>query len=221
MSLSLSLFGTYRKRKPAFTDRILFRIKDESVRGLTQSNYRCYPNYCQSDHKPVSALIKMKLRKERSVDVIDALEEGSEGVEEPVFVTFDPIDYWRINEDSNWIRFRFTDTKGSSNRRIASRIDRSEDWIGVFPSDFSSLDQWITYVWADDLGDPTNQMHQRRQRVSSFTNDPDSHLGALIPGSFFSLYFPCLLTPSSSYRLIYFSGLSVLGISDPFQARFE
>lgn len=162
----------------------------------------------------------------RGDDVTDGDSE-EEGVEEPSFVTFDPIHYWKINEDTNRIRFRFTDAKGTSNRSIASRIDRSQDWIGVFPADFSSLEQWITYVWADDLGNPTNQMQQ--QRAGSGVNEnldeeqsplaPSSSQGPIIPGSFFSLYFPCLLTPSSFYRLIYFSGLSVLGISDPFQAR--
>lgn len=215
-----------RKRKPAFTDRILFRIKDDSVHPLVQSNYRSHPDYCQSDHKPVSSLFTLKLGKKIGSDVTDGELDGEEEVEEPAFVTFDPIHYWKINEDSNWIRFRFTDTKGTSNRSIASRIDRSQDWIGVFAADFSSLDQWITYVWADDLGDPTNQMQQRAGSGVDENPDEEQSLlasssphGHISGGSFFSLYFPCLLTPSSFYRLIYFSGLSALGISDPFQAR--
>lgn len=202
-----------RKRKPAFTDRILFRIKDESdvEQQLIQSNYRAHPDYLQSDHKPVSSLFTIKIRG-KGDDVTDG---GEERIQEPISVEFDPIDFWKINEDTNWIRFRFTDGKGTSNRAIASRIDRSEHWIGIFPANFTALDQWINYAFADDLGEPTNQMRQG----SGVHGSSDDH-GSIpwIPGSYFTICFPCLLVPSSHYRLIYFDGLSVLGICSPFQA---
>ena len=183
-----------RKRKPAFTDRILFRIKDENLHKLIQSNYASHPDYLQSDHKPVSSLFTIKIRK-RGEDVTDGEDQI---IREPVYVTFDAINFWKINEDSNWIRFRFTDDKGTSNRAIASRIDRSEHWIGVFPANFTSLDQWITYAYADDLGEPTNQM--RQGNVPSFSR---------ISFTSTSLNFFCYPQMTDCFKLLVLSQLSM------------
>ncbi|CAG2123351.1 unnamed protein product, partial [Medioppia subpectinata] len=57
----------YKSRKPAFTDRILYRFTanayENTTLDLQQLNYTSHPQYKQSDHKPVSALFHLKTRQ--------------------------------------------------------------------------------------------------------------------------------------------------------------
>lgn len=52
-------------RKPAWTDRILYRCTEEAYRScrlnLEVENYRSHETYLQSDHKPVSATFTVKV----------------------------------------------------------------------------------------------------------------------------------------------------------------
>ncbi|CAG8439804.1 7372_t:CDS:10 [Ambispora gerdemannii] len=50
-----------KKRAPAWTDRILWRSKDSD--GIKQLAYRSHIDITQSDHKPVSAIFTMKIKK--------------------------------------------------------------------------------------------------------------------------------------------------------------
>ncbi|CAG8454959.1 3089_t:CDS:10 [Ambispora leptoticha] len=50
-----------KKRAPAWTDRILWRSKESD--GIKQLAYRSHMDIAQSDHKPVSAIFTMKVKK--------------------------------------------------------------------------------------------------------------------------------------------------------------
>ncbi|CAG2166527.1 unnamed protein product [Oppiella nova] len=58
--------GQERSRKPAYTDRILYRVNPDMSAtkhvDLKQMSYKSYPQYVQSDHKPVSALFLIKFQ---------------------------------------------------------------------------------------------------------------------------------------------------------------
>lgn len=217
-----------RKRKPAFTDRILFKRVDESdVRHhhVSQAEYRSHPTYCQSDHKPVTCIFRLNVSKARDetdshfIDP-DQIASDSDGITEPVFVEFHPVTHWTLDQD-NQVLFRFTDGSSSnSNRRISSRMNRSFDWIGVYRADFSSLDDWITYIWADEP-EATNDMLSQ----SSMGSSNDGQEGnPRVSGSYFTVTFPSvMLVPEASYVLIYFSGdesLGILGMSHTFISRY-
>lgn len=83
---SLSFSSSGKKRKPAWTDRILWRLratapanaalnagKRGSVSGLTsgtkvtQHCYRSHMEYTVSDHKPVSSIFTLQVRHLRKV----------------------------------------------------------------------------------------------------------------------------------------------------------
>jgi hypothetical protein len=55
-----------KQRKPAWTDRILWMTHEDSFKDVTlstqQLSYRNYPDYKNSDHKPVSASFEVKVR---------------------------------------------------------------------------------------------------------------------------------------------------------------
>ena len=184
---------------------------------MSQKEYRSHARYLQSDHKPVTCLFTLSLSR---ADVPDSdptvgLYQSEAVSLDPFFVEFYSLNDWTIDHD-NHIRFKFIDGKTSfnSNRRISSRLDRSWDWIGVYPADFSSLDDWVTYVWADE-SNATNDMLITQTTASAERSGER--------GSYFTATFPhVMLKPGSEYLLIYFAGessLDVLGISQPFRAR--
>ena len=191
------------KRKPAFTDRILFKRLEGNL--IIQEQYRSHPDFLISDHKPVSSLFQVKLYKRsprthiiQARDVRDFAGEPEEEVEEDhnISVKLKPMTAWS-NDEENEIFFSFVDDKNSSNLELASKLNRDWDWIAVVPTNFDSLDQWITYQW-----------------VKGSEEIPE---GSSTAG--FSIKMSGYLIPGSSYRLIYFHGrvgTSVLGISNPF-----
>ncbi|KAI1290145.1 Inositol polyphosphate 5-phosphatase K [Halotydeus destructor] len=50
-----------KKRKPAFTDRILYRCSKNDL-AINQEHYRSHMQFKQSDHKPVTSVFNLKVR---------------------------------------------------------------------------------------------------------------------------------------------------------------
>lgn len=116
-------------RKPGWTDRILHKVNaevyDHVTLEATQLSYDSHELYCQSDHKPVTAHFKIL--------VFQGLPEK--------YAQFEPISSW------------FAGQEHVVTYCLPSSQEPSQwDWIGLYKSDFSSLDDYIAYVWASDKG---------------------------------------------------------------------
>ena len=126
---------TDRSRKPAFTDRILYRFIPNAYEDFKldfkQIEYKSHPQYKQSDHKPVSALFHLKTKKsynrllgKRSITAVDHSIDTIDSIERELFITFLPIENWRVNRDSiAW--YTITPNDDESIGRLSPW-----DWIG-------------------------------------------------------------------------------------------
>ncbi|XP_076019762.1 inositol polyphosphate 5-phosphatase K [Genypterus blacodes] len=130
-----------KKRKPAWTDRILWRLRRTGSpvpthnaalqRGLTswlggatkvtQHGYRSHMGYTISDHKPVSALFSLHF---------------------PFKVTM-PLVVLQVNKEWSKVAdatIRFT---------VASNYQRSSwDWVAIYKVGFRHHKDYVAYVWA-------------------------------------------------------------------------
>ncbi|KAM6986885.1 phosphatidylinositol 4,5-bisphosphate 5-phosphatase A [Aplochiton taeniatus] len=130
-----------KKRKPAWTDRILWRIRRTGSpvpthtaalqRGLTswlggttkvtQHAYRSHMSYTISDHKPVSALFSLHFPFKVDIPLV-TLEAEKE---------------WTKLSDAT---VRFT---------VAPAYQRSSwDWVAIYRVRFKHYKDYIAYVWA-------------------------------------------------------------------------
>ena len=208
------------KRKPAYTDRILFKgitqhgvasRNDQPVEksGTTVIEYKSISSFVASDHKPVTALFSVdpSFKTERSADETDEIMfrvrgplSDAQGVGfGGVFVFFEGLPNWK-NDTDNLVAFALHDFDGnflSSN--LVNSFDRTWDWVGVYPANFTDVDNWICYSYAQyaTVKDATPEI-------------PHTHL---------VLKMDCLLPVGGTYKLVYFheeESRSILGVSDPF-----
>ncbi|XP_043577593.1 inositol polyphosphate 5-phosphatase K-like isoform X2 [Bombus pyrosoma] len=160
------------KRRPSWTDRILYRVNpdiyDDVKLNAIQRSYKSHSNYVQSDHKPVTG----------EFDIVIRPNVEKYGVE------FQLVSSWFIGEENS-----------VSYRLLGEVIPISGDWVGLFHSEFSGLDEYIVYEYVDRV---PLQPHSI-ERISF----SDTALRA--PGM---------------YRLVYVAQrenlLGILGISPPF-----
>ncbi|XP_041083384.1 inositol polyphosphate 5-phosphatase K-like [Polyodon spathula] len=130
-----------KKRKPAWTDRILWKIKPfepvvpsrtppskrSSVAQLTsgvtvtQYSYRSHMEYLTSDHKPVSAIFTLRFPYKVDLPLVQFFVE----------------DEWTKVSDAV-VKFR-----------MAASFPRSSwDWIGLYKVGFRHHKDYVGYVWA-------------------------------------------------------------------------
>lgn len=185
-------------RKPAYTDRILFRSIDrayeDQVPGLrldlSPLCYNSHPDYLISDHKPVSALFVFKAFNRRVYE--------HSGLTEPTRITFLPLSDWK-NADYNTVWFTCAHM---------SRDLTSDDFLSIFPADFSSLDEEIhrSYV---------NPRPETKLRPPGLHASHDHVHNAFWYKTTFS---PSVTLQSSTYRLLYFNSRfgDVFSMSPPF-----
>uniref|UniRef100_A0A3Q0S2Y0 Inositol polyphosphate-5-phosphatase K n=1 Tax=Amphilophus citrinellus TaxID=61819 RepID=A0A3Q0S2Y0_AMPCI len=134
-------YDTGKKRKPAWTDRILWRVKpkplpseddDEKASASTDEEQDQYPilvtqdkyasdmSYGVSDHKPVIANFSLELRKVFDTPLVHVSPEGVWSADQDALLTYS------VQEDfmsSTW------------------------DWIGLYKVGFKSASDYETFVW--------------------------------------------------------------------------
>ncbi|XP_037338870.2 phosphatidylinositol 4,5-bisphosphate 5-phosphatase A [Pungitius pungitius] len=142
-----------KKRKPAWTDRILWRLRATAAAGaalgagkrgstlglasgtkVTQHYYRSHMEYTVSDHKPVSSIFTLQFPYKLDVPLVTIIVE----------------DEWNSIEDA------------VAKFRLVPNYPRSSwDWIGLFKVGFKHHKDYVGYVWAkQEEADFTRQEHQ-------------------------------------------------------------
>ncbi|XP_066870963.1 phosphatidylinositol 4,5-bisphosphate 5-phosphatase A isoform X4 [Kogia breviceps] len=121
-----------KKRKPAWTDRILWKVKapgggpspseQESHRlQVTQHSYHSHMEYTVSDHKPVAAQFVLH------------------------FAFRDDVPLVRLDVADEWVR----PEQAVVRYRIETVFARSSwDWIGLYRVGFRHCKDYVAYVWA-------------------------------------------------------------------------
>ncbi|XP_016020822.2 phosphatidylinositol 4,5-bisphosphate 5-phosphatase A isoform X5 [Rousettus aegyptiacus] len=121
-----------KKRKPAWTDRILWKVKpprggrspsgQESHRlQVTQHSYRSHMEYTVSDHKPVAAQFILQ------------------------FAFRDDVPLVRLEVADEWVR----PEQAVVRYRMETVFARSSwDWIGLYRVGFRHCKDYVAYVWA-------------------------------------------------------------------------
>ena len=133
----------FHRRRPAWTDRILYRVNtynysDANVElSIEPSNYKSHdsPMYRCSDHLPVSqefsiAAFGKELGARKEVDAYNPMVR---------FHKFD--EPWYVNEDRQFL-YELDHNAG--------RFLGSWDWIGLYREQFTSLDDYHGYAWASN-----------------------------------------------------------------------
>ncbi|XP_053729763.1 inositol polyphosphate 5-phosphatase Ka isoform X1 [Synchiropus splendidus] len=124
-----------KKRKPAWTDRILWRLtphnrpplepeEDEDFPlKVRQDLYTSLMEYSISDHKPVVGLFTLELRKMFHTPLVSLQPEGEWTADIDALLLYKPLQSF---QSSPW------------------------DWIGLYQVGFSSIRDYITYTWVKD-----------------------------------------------------------------------
>lgn len=128
-----------KKRKPAWTDRILWRVKpkapppeeeatlpdehDESSLKVLQDTYSSNMDYGESDHKPVIATFRLELKKLVETPLVRVSAEGEWSADQDAIVTYSILEPF---SSSTW------------------------DWIGLYRVGFKSAKDYVTYTWVMD-----------------------------------------------------------------------
>ncbi|XP_056904914.1 inositol polyphosphate 5-phosphatase Ka isoform X3 [Takifugu flavidus] len=146
-----SWFGfNSKKRKPAWTDRILWRLRPKDASQDAQEEKRVdadigkvkqmeedeeYPlkirqdlytsnmEYSISDHKPVIGVFTLELRKMYETPLVQLQPEGDWSADIDAMVVYSPLQPFKA---STW------------------------DWIGLYKVGFTSVLDYITYTWVKD-----------------------------------------------------------------------
>ncbi|XP_027965033.1 inositol polyphosphate 5-phosphatase K isoform X5 [Eumetopias jubatus] len=124
-----------KKRKPAWTDRILWRLKRQPQANppiqrlpaphfcLSLRSYVSHMMYCISDHKPVTSTFDLELKPLASAPLITLIPEG----------------LWTMENDM-LISYSLTPDFLSS----------PWDWIGLYKVGLRHVNDYVSYVWVRD-----------------------------------------------------------------------
>ncbi|CAB3359842.1 Hypothetical predicted protein [Cloeon dipterum] len=113
------------KRRPAWTDRILYKVIPNVYENLTldcqPASYRSWEKYYQSDHKPVTAEFAVKVISDNHDRVVE----------------FDEIQNW------------FLDRENSASFELSAdvNLETGNDWIGIYKVNFASLEDYVFYIY--------------------------------------------------------------------------
>lgn len=120
------------KRRPAWTDRILYGIQPDNCNPNTQLHadqfaYKSHPGYSISDHKPVTGEFFIKLFP---------------GYKTPI-IHFSDLNVWRIGEE-NTVEY----TKPLTFKEC------DHDWIGIYQFEYTSLRDYVAYEYVCQAASP-------------------------------------------------------------------
>lgn len=147
-----------KKRKPAWTDRILWRVKslcqhaskeddfseEEQTISVTLNNYISHMSYGISDHKPVTGTFGIELKPLLSDPLVTLSPEGEWSSERDVFISYSAVPGF---PSSAW------------------------DWIGLFKVTFRHANDYVTYAWVED--DEISSNEDSKQVYMSAAEIPD------------------------------------------------
>ncbi|XP_062563551.1 phosphatidylinositol 4,5-bisphosphate 5-phosphatase A-like isoform X5 [Armigeres subalbatus] len=129
------------KRRPAWTDRILYAIKENNYRNVKltveQTSYKSHPSYNISDHKPVTSEFTIKVYEDTTERTI----------------MFKPIELWLVGEQ-NTIEYVIP----------AGFEESNADWIGIYREDFTSLNEYLAYEYTETYKEKQHQMNEQQQQ---------------------------------------------------------
>ncbi|XP_067422115.1 inositol polyphosphate 5-phosphatase K isoform X2 [Emydura macquarii macquarii] len=126
-----------KKRKPAWTDRILWRVKNlsqhaseegelsegEQTISVTLNNYISHMSYGISDHKPVTGTFGLEIKSLLSTPLVTLSPEGEWNAEQDVLINYSTVSEF---PSSTW------------------------DWIGLYQVAFRHVNDYVTYAWVKD-----------------------------------------------------------------------
>lgn len=142
-----------KKRKPAWTDRILWRLRATASAGpalsagkhgsnsgltsgikVTQHYYRSHMEFIVSDHKPVSSIFTLQFPYKVDIPLVTIIVE----------------DEWNSIADA------------TAKFKVVANYPRSSwDWIGLYKVGFKHHKDYVGYVWAkQEEADFHRQEHQ-------------------------------------------------------------
>ncbi|XP_075024870.1 inositol polyphosphate 5-phosphatase K isoform X3 [Calonectris borealis] len=147
-----------KKRKPAWTDRILWRVKnlcqhaskegefseEEQTISVTLNNYISHMSYGISDHKPVTGTFGLELKPLLSDPLVTLNPEGEWSAEHDVLINYSAVPEF---PSSAW------------------------DWIGLFKVAFRHVNDYVTYAWVED--DEISSNKDSKQVYMSAAEIPD------------------------------------------------
>nr|XP_057942646.1 inositol polyphosphate 5-phosphatase K isoform X2 [Doryrhamphus excisus] len=181
-----------KKRKPAWTDRILWRIKPKNVPSeddddddkastdagldeypllVSQDKYTSDMSYGVSDHKPVMASFSLEMRKHFHTALVHVDPEGVWSADHDALLNY------TIQEDfmsSTW------------------------DWIGLYKVGFKSASDYETFVWVreDELPE-TNEVIQ-----ISLDKDDIPLLGGHFVLGYYSTNMQSIIGLSANFQIL-------------------
>lgn len=174
------------KRRPAWVDRVLYHVNTNAYDNVTLKinglSYKSHMNYRSSDHRPVTASFQIKVFR----PTIEKLVE------------FHNIPMWYTNEE-NKVFFKICSTLETSH----------DDWIALFKADFSSLDEYVAYVYS-----PKNNVHDYCEEAHESTGISNR------PGEYSVVFPETSVNFDGTYVLVYFShaSRSIYGMSNTFDS---
>ncbi|XP_062471760.1 inositol polyphosphate 5-phosphatase K isoform X3 [Pezoporus occidentalis] len=147
-----------KKRKPAWTDRILWRVKnlcqhapkgsefseEQQTISVTLNNYISHMSYGISDHKPVTGTFGLELKPLVSEPLVTLSPEGEWSAEHDVLINYSAVPEF---PSSAW------------------------DWIGLFKVTFKHVNDYVTYSWVED--DEISSNKDGKQVYMSAAEIPD------------------------------------------------
>ncbi|KAK2121401.1 Phosphatidylinositol 4,5-bisphosphate 5-phosphatase A [Saguinus oedipus] len=229
-----------KKRKPAWTDRILWKVKPpgggpspsgrESHRlQVTQHSYRSHMEYTVSDHKPVAAqfvLQELRNREKMCQLLLEQLGSEAEGGKPE---TRDDMPLVRLEVADEWVR----PEQAVVRYRMETVFARSSwDWIGLYRTledhntdsttlipqvGFRHCKDYVAYVWAKHEDVDGNTYQDSAWGLSGGL--PDPNLGLYRWAHQVTFSEESLPKGHGDFILGYYShNLSILiGVTEPFQ----
>ncbi|KAM8741635.1 inositol polyphosphate 5-phosphatase K isoform 2-T2 [Acanthopagrus schlegelii] len=182
-----------KKRKPAWTDRILWRIKPKTLPSeddddekaststddglddypllVTQDKYTSDMSYGVSDHKPVIATFSLELRKCFDIPLVHISPVGVWSADQDALLTY------TVQEDfmsSTW------------------------DWIGLYKVGFKSASDYETFVWVRE-----NDLPEINEVIQiSVDKDEIPLLGGQYLLGYFSTNMQSILGLSANFQIL-------------------